>query len=110
MQVPRYPSLLYDCITSCWDQDPQIQPSAKQLIDKLYFAKLQLMDSFVVNNYKITDVDCCCKVCIEDNKKEILWLGVNKQPSGSSIVVIEFQVHENKVVPQVTQVSPLKVI
>ena len=95
-------------MTSCWDQDPQIRPSAAQLLDTLCFTKLQLIDSFVFDDHKVTDVECCCKVSFEDNEKEVLWFAVNKQPSGSSILVIEFQVYENKVVPQVTQVSSWK--
>ena len=98
-------------MTSCWDQDPKIRPSATQLLDSLCFTKLQLIDSFhsfVFNhyNYKVTDVECCCKVCVEENGKEVLWFAVKRQPSGSSILVIEFQVYGNKVVPQVTQVRP----
>ena len=93
-------------MTSCWDQDPQIRPSATQLLDTLCSAKLQLIDFFVFNNYKISDVQCCCKIVTEENGNEFLWLALNEQSGGSSILVIEFQVHGNKVVPQVTQVSP----
>ena len=97
-------------MTSCWDQDPNIRPSATQLLDTLCFTKFQLIDFFVFNEYKITDVECCCKVSVEENEKEILWFAVNKQPNGSCILVLEFQVHGNKVVPQVTQVSPMEVV
>ena len=106
LKVPRYPALLYDCMTSCWDQDPRIRPSAKQLLDALHVTKLQLIDSFVFNEYKITDVQCCCKVFNEENRKECLWLAVNNEQSiGSSILVIEFQEQRNKIVPQITKVS-----
>ena len=93
-------------MTSCWDQDPKIRPSATQLLDNLCFTKLQLIDSFVFNENKVTDMECCCKVSVEENGKEVLWFAVKKQPSGSSILVIEFQVYGNKVVSQVTQVRP----
>ena len=94
-------------MTSCWDQDPQTRPSAAQLLDTLSLTKLQLFDSFVFTDHKLTDVECCCKVFSEENKKETLWLAVKKQPNGSSILVIEFQMNKNKVVPKVTQVSPI---
>ena len=95
-------------MTSCWDQDPHIRPSATQLLDALCFTKLQLIDFFVFNDYKITDVQCCCKVFNEESGKEQLWLAVNEQSDGSSIIVIEFQVYGSKVVPQVTLVSLTK--
>ena len=104
LKVPRYPALLYDCMTSCWDQDPRIRPSATQLLNALHVTKLQLIDSFVLNEYKITDVQCCCKVFNEENGKEHLWLAVNGQSVGSSILVIEFQEQGNKIVPQITKV------
>ena len=105
LKVPRYPAILYESMTSCWDQDPQIRPSATQLFDTLHVAKLQIVDSFVFNEYKISDVQCCCKILNEENGKEYLWLAVNEQSVGSSIVVIEFQERGNKVVPQITKVS-----
>ena len=92
-------------MTSCWDQDPQVRPSAAQLLDTLSLTRLQLFDSFVVTDHKLADIECCCKVSREEDKKEALWLAVNKQPNGSSISVIEFQMQENKVVPIVVQVS-----
>lgn len=105
LQDPRYPALLYDCMTSCWDQDPQVRPSAVKLLDTLCFTKLQLIDFFVFNEYKISNVQCCCKVFTDENGKEFLWLAVNEKSGGSSILVIDFQVHGNRVVPQVTLVS-----
>lgn len=90
---------------SCWDQDSQIRPSAAQLLDTLCLTKLQLIDFFVFNDYKINNVECCCKVFIEENGKEYLWLAMNELSGGSSVVVIEFQVYGSRVVPQVTQVS-----
>ena len=92
-------------MTSCWDPDPQIRPSAAQLLNTFSFTKLQLTDFFIFEDYKITDVECCCKVFTEESGKESLWLAMNK-PSGSSyILVIEFHKQGSKVVPQLTQVS-----
>lgn len=93
-------------MTSCWDQDPQIRPPTAQLLDALCLTKLQLIDFFVFNDYKITDVECCCKVVAKEIGKEFLWLAMNEESGGSSILVIEFQVHGSKVVPQAKQVSP----
>ena len=92
-------------MTSCWDQDPQIRPSASQLIDTLCLTKLQLIDFFVFKDYKLTNVQCCSKVYIEENKKEYLWLAMNGLSGGSFILVIDFQMHGSRVIPQVTQVS-----
>jgi len=93
-------------MTSCWDQNLQIRPSATKLLDTLCFTKLQLIDFFVFNDYKISDVQYCCKVFAEESGKEFLWLAMNEQSGGSSILVVEFQVHGSKVVPQVSSVSP----
>ena len=93
-------------MTSCWDQDAQIRPSTTQLLDTLCSTKLQLIDFFVFSNYKIDNVQCCCKIFTEEGGNEFLWLALNEQAGGSTILVIEFQVHGSKVVPQVTQVSP----
>ena len=92
-------------MTSCWDQDLQIRPSATQLLNTLDLPKLQLIDSFVFNDYKLSNIQCCCKVVSEVSGKEVLWLAVNELSGGSSIVVIQFQMHGSKVVPQVILVS-----
>ena len=86
-----------------------MRPSATQLLDTLSTTKLQLIDFFVFNDYKISNIQCSCKIFIEESGKEFLWLAVNEQSGGSCILVIEFQVHGSKVVPQVTQVRNVKV-
>ena len=105
LQDPRYPVFLYDCMTSCWDQNPQIRPSSDQLLDIMSPMKLQLVDFFAFNNYKINDIQCSCVVYIEENNEETLWLAMNEQSRMTTLLVVKFQVQENKIVSKVISVS-----
>jgi len=96
---------LYDCMTSCWDQNPQIRPSTNQLLEVMTPMKLQLVDFFVFDNYKITDIQCSCVVYSKENDEESLWLSMNEQGGMTTLLVVKFQVQESKVISKVISVS-----
>jgi len=96
---------LYDCMTSCWDQNPQIRPSSDQLLDVMSPMKLQLVDFFAFNNYKINNIQCSCVVYTEQSNEEALWLAMNEQSRMTTLLVVKFQVQESKIISKVISVS-----
>ena len=64
--------------------------------------KLHLLDFYIISSYKITDVQCSCKVFTEGSTESI-WIAVKNESGGSNLLILNFQVDGSRVNPQVSK-------